>query len=149
MASSTSFATATNVPTGFKLQYTANQLDLVYSTTATTYTLSTSTSLANIRVNGSSTITETITNTGTGLADTLNYTGLTLSPSTALSGFVPQSGGPLAINGGTGSNSGTFTTATAGSYSFTPSVASATNATIGNTAAPGAAECNVGHGRRV
>ena len=117
----------------YTLSYTGNQLDLVYATTATTYTLVATAGSLNMRVGTSNTITAAITNTGTGLADTLNYTGLSLSPSAALTGFTPQSGGPLALGGGS-ATSGTFTAATAGSYSFTPSVASATNATIGNTA---------------
>ena len=116
----------------YTLAYTSNQLDLVYSTTATTYALAASAGSLNMHVGASNTITATIANTGGNLADTLNYTGLTLSPSTLLTtGFAPLSGGPLALGSGT-SNSGTFTPATAGSYSFTPSVASVANATIGN-----------------
>ena len=128
-----SFTSFTGVlsPT-YTLAYTSNQLDLVYATTATSYSLAATATNLNMRVNGSNTITAAIANTGGNLADTLNFTGLTLSPTGGLSGLNPTSGGPLALGGGS-ATSGTFTAATAGSYSFTASVASATNATIGNT----------------
>ena len=128
-----SFSSTPNVPAGFKLSYTPTALDLVYSTTATTYSLAATATNLNMHVGAANTITATITNTGGNLADTLNFTGLSLSNSGLLAaGFGPQSGGPLALGSGS-SNSGTFTPVTAGSYTFTPSVASAANATIGNT----------------
>lgn len=81
----------------------------------------------------STTIAGHITNTGTGSADALNFTGLNLSNSSG--GTLPLDGGPLANNGGNASGYRTFTAgSTLGVITFTPSVTSATNATIGGNA---------------
>lgn len=102
---------------------------------STTYTSVATTNRSAILVGGTASITATVTNTGTGTADSLAVTGLgvNVSPSGSVSSFSPTSG-TAAQAGGTVSGSGGFTAATAGLYTFTPSVTSATNATIGGAA---------------
>ena len=99
-----------------------------------TYNLTAAVSAATIHVGGTTTVTATITNAGASQADMLNYTGLTLTPSAALSGTgLPKSGGPLAV-GTSDWGSQTFNPSAAGAYTFTPTVTSVTNATLGTSA---------------
>jgi autotransporter-associated beta strand protein len=131
------FSNVTGLPFWDHLVYTPTQLDIVPNVNATTYTLAASASALTIHVGGNSTIIATITNTGTGSADTLNYTNLTVTNAGQLSGTWPKAANasPLANGGGSDSNSGAITASTpAGSYTFTPSVATATNATLGDAA---------------
>jgi fibronectin-binding autotransporter adhesin len=132
-----SFSTATSVP-GYRLLYTPTQLDLVQNPTATTYNLAAAASASLLHLGGSTTVTATITNAGSGLADNLDYTGLSLNASGgSLSGAgLPISGGPLA-QGVSNSGSQTYTASVAGTFSVAPTVASATNDTIGGSAMAG------------
>ena len=114
------------------------ELQVANSVTPTTYTLSASAaggSLTNGRLTSgqSATVTGTVTNTGTGTADTLNYTGLAVSPAGAV---TPSSGGPLA-QGASGTGTASYTFVTPGSITLTPSVATATNATLTGSATLG------------
>ena len=104
------------------------------TTTPTTYALTVNASTSSIHVGGSATITATISNTGIAPQDSLDYTSLTLSNAGQLTGTWPKAANasPIAC-GATNTNAGSISGATAaGTYSFTPSVASATNHTIGN-----------------
>ena len=101
----------------------------------TTYTLDASATATKIHVGGSSTITATITNTGAGSgnSDTLDYTNLTVTNAAQLTNTWPKAANPapIATDNGTDTQSGSITGATpAGSYTFTPSVDSATNHTL-------------------
>jgi hypothetical protein len=81
------------------------------------------------------TITATITNTGTGTVDTLDYSGLLAIASDGSINGSSKSGGPLAISGGSASNSGlTFTSTKTGTFTITPAVTSATNHTMATPA---------------
>ena len=116
-------------------------LDLVVSpliTTPTTYSLSASASPGTIHVSGSTTVTASITNAGAGNADLLNFTNLTLNASggTLSGGGLPISGGSLA-QGLSNSGSQTFASNTAGIFTLSSTVGSATNATIGGAASAG------------
>lgn len=107
------------------------------TTIGTTYTLAATASAPKIHVGGSSTVTATITNTGlsSSYADTLDYTNLTVSNAAQLNGTWPKAANasPIANDDGTDTHSGSITGLTsAGAYTFTPTVASATNHTIGN-----------------
>ena len=107
------------------------------TTIGTTYTLAATASAPKIHVGGSSTVTATITNTGlsSSYADTLDYTNLTVSNAAQLNGTWPKAANasPIANDDGTDAHSGSITGLTsAGAYTFTPTVASATNHTIGN-----------------
>ena len=122
--------TLTNTPT-------AEQIVVANSTTATTYTLSASAaggSLANGRLTSgqSTTLTGTITNTGSGTADTLNYTGLAVTPA----GAVTPSSGTAIAQGASGTGTASYKFVAPGSITLTPSVATATNGTIGGAATP-------------
>ena len=97
------------------------------------YTLAALTGAATIHAGGTASITATITHTGAAGTDTLNFTGLS----------VQASGGsitPLALSGlalassAAQSGTATFSSATAGTYTLTPTVASALNATLGTAA---------------
>jgi hypothetical protein len=117
------------------------------TTTATTYNLSATTgglATTSIHVAGASTsnsaiIASQITNAGTGTADTLNYTGLTATSSAGgtIAGTAAN-GGPLAqgVSGNTGSAI-TFSSTTAGAYTVTPKISTATDATLGGSATAG------------
>ena len=109
------------------------------SVTPTTYTLAAAASAATIHAGGSTTITATITNTGATGTDTLNYSGLNVTASPAggtVSGVTLALIGTALANGNTAqSGTATFTSALAGTYTLTPLVASATNATLGSVAA--------------
>ncbi|MEI6674094.1 MAG: autotransporter-associated beta strand repeat-containing protein, partial [Verrucomicrobiota bacterium] len=107
------------------------------TTIGTTYTLAATASAPKIHVGGASTVTATITNTGlsSSYADTLDYTHLTVSNAAQLNGTWPKAANalPIANDDGTDTHSGSITALTsAGAYTFTPSIASATNHTIGN-----------------
>ncbi|MEI6656371.1 MAG: autotransporter-associated beta strand repeat-containing protein, partial [Verrucomicrobiota bacterium] len=107
------------------------------TTIGTTYTLAAAASAPKIHVGGASTVTATITNTGlsSSYADTLDYTHLTVSNAAQLNGTWPKAANalPIANDDGTDTHSGSITALTsAGAYTFTPSIASATNHTIGN-----------------
>ena len=110
-----------------------NTIDLTIgdavSTVGTSYTV-VATADANRIMSGQSTgLTTTITNNGSGPADTLNYTGLGATAA-GVSGAT-TSGGPLATNGGSASNTGqSFTSTTAGAHTLSAGVTSATNATL-------------------
>ena len=90
---------------------------------------------------GSSTITSTITNTGTGAADNLNFSALDLSSSSGTLASrvgLPASNSSLpnaTAGGNTVSGTAIFSAATGGSYTVTPVVGSALNATLGGAAA--------------
>ncbi len=103
---------------------------------STTYTLSAGATASTIHVGGSSTITATIINTGTGLADSLNYTGLTVNANggTIVGGTLPISGGPVANASGQNSGTTTFIGTSAGTYTITPVATTVTNSTIGGNA---------------
>ncbi len=119
---------------------TSGELILTVSNTLTGTTYNLGASVADPRVisGGSTTVTATITNTGTGLlGDSLNYTGLTTNGSLS-GGTLPKSGGPVANNNGT--DSGTATLAVGvitGNRTIIPTVGTATNATLGGSAALG------------
>ena len=106
--------------------------------TPTTYTLAASASAATIHAGGSSTITATITNTGAASADTLNYTGLTMlaSPAGGAVTGVALANSSLANNNAQ-SGTATFSSTTGGTYTLTPTLASALNGTLGTVAANG------------
>jgi fibronectin-binding autotransporter adhesin len=117
---------------------TAEQIQITAAPGSTSYSLAAAVSAAKIHVstagnNTTSSVTIAIANTGVSGNDSLTYTGLNVSNSASLNGFSPKSGGPLAISG-LDTNSGNFSTAVAGQYFFTPSVASATNTTLGTPA---------------
>ena len=116
------------------LAQSGDNLEIVVTagTSGTTYTLSTTAGSSRILTGQSTTLTTTITNTGTGTADTLNYSGLGASGATGST----TAGGPLANNGaGTGTNTvQTFVGSSTGTQTITPTVASATNATLGGSA---------------
>jgi hypothetical protein len=118
-----------------------NMLHLAYNytvvppITGTTYTLTASAGKTTMHVGASCSVTATVANTGTGTADTLDFAGLRASASGGTIGGSSTSGGPLANAGGSASNSGlTFTASTAGTYTITPSVTSATNHSLGTAA---------------
>ena len=130
------FGTVAGLPGGDKLVYTPTQLDVAL-VTATSYTLAANASAMLIHAGGSSTITATITNTGGTAADALDYTNLTVTNAGVLNGVWPKAANaaPIANNGGSDSNSGDIAATTPpGTYTFTPSVASAGNDTLGGTA---------------
>ncbi len=112
---------------------------------ATTYNLVASAAAANIHVAGAggvttSTITSTITNASTGTADALDYTALGASTNGGALGnpsTLPKSGGPLANSGGSDSGTVTFSSTSAGSFTITPTVATATNHNLGGNATLG------------
>ncbi len=107
----------------------------------TTYTLAASASTATIHAGGSSTITATITNTGAAGTDTLNYTGLNVAASpvggTVTNVTLNISNSSLANNFAAQSGTATFSSLTGGTYTLTPTVASALNGTLGTVAANG------------
>ena len=109
------------------------------STLSTTYTLATAASAATIHAGGSSTITATITNTGAAGTDTLNYSGLNVAASPAggtVTGITLALANSALPNGNTGqSGTATFSSAIGGTYTLTPTVASALNGTLGSAAA--------------
>jgi autotransporter-associated beta strand protein len=113
---------------------TDNALQLNYfapvTNTPTTYTLASAANNSTIIVGGTSTITASVVNTGTGNNDSLNYTGLSVGNGVTL-GTTSATG--LAI-GGTNTTTGAFTTGSAGSYTFGPVVATATNQNLGGDA---------------
>jgi hypothetical protein len=133
--SSTPF-TVTGLPSGYQLVYTGTALDLnqIVSTTSTTYTLTTSAASTLLHTGATTTLTTTITNTGGSSADTLAYSGLGASSSLG-NGIAPgaTTGGPVANNGGTATNSQTYTATTAGTDTISAN-GSGTNATIGGSA---------------
>ena len=112
------------------------------SATPTTYTLAASASAATIHAGGSSTITATITNTGAAGTDTLSYSGLNVSASPAggtVTGITLALANSALPNGNTAqSGTATFSSATGGTYTLTPIVASALNGTVGGAATNGA-----------
>ncbi len=121
---------------GYTLAFSGNSLvlNMIPTTTATTYTLSATAAASNLRQGSTTGITSTITNTGTGTADTLNYTGLGASSTPGPTTGAATNGGPLA-QGASASNTGlTFTASTVGANTITPTVTTATNGTLGGAA---------------
>jgi uncharacterized protein YhjY with autotransporter beta-barrel domain len=123
------------------LDINGNALDLVVSdlTTTTTYSLSAAASASRIMVGtGSTTITSTIINSGS--ADTLTYMGLSASTTGGTLTGIAQNGGPLAMNGGSGSGTTVLSNVgTTGMVTITPTVTSATNTTFNTSALPDSA----------
>jgi uncharacterized protein YhjY with autotransporter beta-barrel domain len=114
-----------------------NAIDLTVATSATpvgtNYTLTTTAGADRIMAGQSTTLVTTITNVGSGPADQLNYSGLGAT-GTGVSGAT-SSGGPLANDGGVGTNSGQiFTGGATGAQAISPTVGSATNANLGTGA---------------
>ncbi len=109
------------------------------SVTPTSYTLAAAASAATIHAGSSTTITATITNTGVTGTDTLNFSGLNVTSSpvggTVTGVTLALTGTALANGNGAQSGTATFTSALAGTYTLTPLVAAATNATLGSAAA--------------
>jgi autotransporter-associated beta strand protein len=105
----------------------------------TTYNLTTTAGATRLIAGQTTTLTTTITNTGTGTADTLDFTGLGAN-GTTVSGAT-TSGGPLANNGGSASNTGqTFSDIiSTGPHVVNPTVSSATNPNVGGNATLGTA----------
>jgi autotransporter-associated beta strand protein len=113
---------------------------------ATTYTLTATASVPAAHVapgTATSIITTTLTNTGTyaNYNDSMDYTSLaasSVSPAATLSASG-ASGGNLIVTDGTNSISTsqtlTFSTAVAGTYTLTPSAGTVTNTTVGGNAA--------------
>jgi len=124
-------AFAQSVWTGFQI------IGDVVTTTSTKYT-QTADTVANssVIVGGSTTFNSKITNTGTGTDDTLNYTGLsaTVTGGGSIIGG-PGNGGPLAQSA-TGTQGLTYnsTGSTFGAQTLTPTISTATNATLGGSA---------------
>ena len=133
LSASSSFSAVTNVPSGYGLQYTPTQLDLVASTNATMYSLAASTTASLLHVNDSASVTTTITNVGTGQPDALNYAGLGVSGSGTVLGPTGSSSSALSPTY-SASNTQTFTASVPGIITLTPGVSSASNATIGGSA---------------
>lgn len=133
-----SFSATNNIPAGYKLAYTANQLDLVQATTATTYNLAAAVSASLLHVGDSTSVSATITNAGSGLADELNYSGLGLNASAgSLSGgTLPLSGTGL-VTTASASGTQTYTANTAGNIILTPTLSGGTNTTLGTPAISG------------
>jgi autotransporter-associated beta strand protein len=123
----------------WQFNYGTGELSISGSLSGTTYNLTATSTAANIRVGAGTTITGKITNTGvTGSNDTLNFTTLEVTNNGSLTGStMPLSGGPVAASGGIATGDGTYTPGTAGTITFTPSVATATNATVGGSATLG------------
>ena len=144
MGYSGSFANYTGIPSGDKVVYTATQLDLVKAATATSYSMLTTALPLAIHVSSAPTQTSaailtTIVNTGTTGMDTIDYSGLQAGSSPAggtLTALAGGSGTGLAL-GASGTASQNFASATAGSYSLTPLVNSATNSVAGGPAISG------------
>lgn len=115
-----------------------NMLHLAYNyilPTSSNYSLTATAGKTSMHVGASCTVTATVANTGTGTADTLDFVGLRASASGGTIGGSSTSGGPLANAGGSASNSGiSFTATTAGTFTITPAVTSATNHMLGTTA---------------
>jgi hypothetical protein len=84
-----------------------------------TYTLAASAGSNTMIVGGTTTIFGVVTNTGTAGADTIDYSGFAAA---SLSGTLPlsPSSGLALANQSSGTSVADFTTATAGSYTFTP-----------------------------
>lgn len=115
-----------------------NMLHLAYNYTllgSTTYTLSAAAGKTAMHKGDSTSITATITNSGTGTVDSLDFTGLRATATSGTIGGSSTTGGPLAKAGGTASNTGlTYTNSTAGTYSITPAITTATNHWLGSNA---------------
>jgi hypothetical protein len=105
------------------------------TTTATDFTLTASAGSTNVLLGGNTGITSTIANVGTGTDDTLNFTGL--NASSGAGGTVTgagSNGGPLAQSASANNTGLTFTGTAYGTSTVTPTVATATNATLGGNA---------------
>ena len=121
----------TGIPSSDHLVYNLTQLDIAGNVTATSFTLAAAASPLNIHAGGSATIAATVTNVGTGTADALAYSGLGFAASGGTVGG-PTGSGTLAL-AAAGSNSQSFASNLAGSFTLTPAV-TATNATLGSSA---------------
>jgi fibronectin-binding autotransporter adhesin len=134
----TAFTNNNSLPTsaGFWLTTNAGRTSLIlnYAPSATR-SLAAATSAAQIIVGGTATITAGVINAGNpaNSPDALSFTGLAVGNGVSL-GATSGSG---ITAGGTSATSGAFTTLTAGTFSFTPSVATATNTNIGTNALTG------------
>jgi fibronectin-binding autotransporter adhesin len=132
------FTNNNSLPTsaGFWLTTNAGSTSLIlnYAPSATR-SLAAATSAAQIIVGGTATITAGVINAGNpaNSPDALSFTGLAVGNGVSL-GATSGSG---ITAGGTSATSGAFTTLTAGTFSFTPSVATATNTNIGTIALTG------------
>jgi hypothetical protein len=103
----------------------------VVSATPTTYSLAASiTGPSTVIVGGSTAVSSKITNTGVAPNDALNFTGLSANATGGTIGGPGSNGNAVAL-GANATNSGlSFTGTTPGAATVTPSVATATNATI-------------------
>lgn len=115
-------------------------LSQIVAATATTYSLSaTATGASTVIVGGSTAISSKITNTGVAPNDTLNFSGLSANATGGTIGGPATNGNAVAL-GANVSNSGlSFTGTTPGAATVTPTVATATNGTIGGNATASAA----------
>jgi fibronectin-binding autotransporter adhesin len=130
------FTNNNTLPTsaGFWVSQSGSNLLLNYAPSATR-SLAAATSAAQIIVGGTATISASVTNAGNpaNSPDALSFTGLSVGNGVSLG----STGGSGITAGGTSATSGAFTTVTAGTYTFTPSVATATNTNIGTNALTG------------
>ncbi|MEI6239217.1 MAG: autotransporter-associated beta strand repeat-containing protein [Planctomycetia bacterium] len=127
------FTNNNTLPTsaGFWVSQSGSNLLLNYAPSATR-SLSAATSAAQIIVGGTATISASVINAGVPASnpDALSFTGLSVGNGVTLG----STSGAGVTAGGTSSTSGAFTTVTAGTYTFTPGVTTATNTNIGTNA---------------
>jgi fibronectin-binding autotransporter adhesin len=136
--STTAFGNVNTLPTnaGFWLSTNGGSTSLIlnYAPSAT-YNLSAAATATAIRVGGTSTITATVTSSTAALTnpDTMSYTGLALSGGV---GTLSSTSGTLAP-GSASSGNVAFTSVGSGSFTFNPSVTSATNVNLATSANAG------------
>ena len=135
LASSGSFSPSNSLGNGgFAIGNSGNDVVLSFIPSAV-YDVSAAASNAIIIVGGSSTITAALINNTTGRTnpDSVTYSGLGVGNGVVLG----STSGTGIVAGGTSTTTGVFTTVTAGTYSFGPSVTAATNSTLGTAALAG------------
>ena len=135
LASSGSFSPSNSLGNGgFAIGNSGNDVVLSFIPSAV-YDVSAAASNATIIVGGSSTITAALINNTTGRTnpDSVTYSGLGVGNGVVLG----STSGTGIVAGGTSTTMGVFTTVTAGTYSFGPSVTAATNSTLGTAALAG------------